>query len=71
MEDAVSKDVVRISVGPVLSCSDFREKVMAEVDANDVALNREDKKQAVADAIMAELEKMHTTGEKRREQFLK
>jgi glycerol-3-phosphate O-acyltransferase len=71
MEDEVSKDVVRIGVGPVLSCGEFREKIKAETGAKDVAPNREDKKQAVADAIMEELEKMHREGKKKREQYLK
>ena len=70
MDDAVSKDVVRIGVGPVISCGEFRGKVMAEADVN-VAFNRADKKQAVADSIMAELERMHLEGEKKREPFLK
>jgi len=67
----VSQDVVRISVGPVLSCTEFRGKIMADLDAKAVALSKEDKKQAVADAIMAELEKMNREGGKRRMQFLK
>ena len=71
MDDSVSKDVVRLSVGPVLSCSEFREKTRAEVDANTLDQNLPDKKQAVADAIMAELEKMHIEGEERRKRFLK
>ena len=74
MEDTVSKDVVRISAGPVLSCAEFRGRVRAEAEAKSPADQRGeplDKKQAVADAIMAELEKMHIEGEKRREQFLK
>jgi glycerol-3-phosphate O-acyltransferase len=71
MEDAVSQDVVRIGVGPVLSCTEFRGKIMTDLDAKAVALSKEDKKQAVADAIMAELEKMNREGGKRRMQFLK
>jgi glycerol-3-phosphate O-acyltransferase len=58
MDDSVSKDIVRLSISPVISCNDFRDKAR-ETDA-------EDKKQAVADAIMAELEKMHNEGEGRR-----
>ena len=68
MEDSVSKDVVRISAGPVLSCTEFRDRIRAEAGVKDDPKN--DKKQAVADAIMAELEKMHITGEERRKQFL-
>jgi glycerol-3-phosphate O-acyltransferase len=63
LDDIVCTDVVRISVSPVLSCAEFRERVIAEKEA-------EDKKQVVADAIMAELEKMHIEGEQRRKQFL-
>ena len=71
LEDEVSKDVVRISAGPVLSCAEFRDKIRAEADAIDPTLSVEEKKQAVADAIMAELERMHTEGEKKRRSFLK
>ena len=71
MEDEVSKDVVRISAGPVLSCAEFRDKVRAEFDAKTLTMNSEDKKQAVADVIMAELEKMHSVNEKKRESFFK
>jgi len=67
MDDPVGNDVVRLSAGPVLSCAEFREKVKAEADAKGI----EDKKQAVADTIMAELEKMHIEGEEKRKPFLK
>jgi glycerol-3-phosphate O-acyltransferase len=63
LDDIVCEDVVRISVSPVLSCTEFRERVIA-------AKETEDKKQDVADAIMAELEKMHIEGEQRRKKFL-
>ena len=63
MEDSVSKDVVRITAGPVISCREFRDEARAGSD--------EDKKQAVADAIMAVLEKMHIEGEVRRQKLLK
>ncbi|MCL2374192.1 MAG: 1-acyl-sn-glycerol-3-phosphate acyltransferase [Treponema sp.] len=62
MDDAVSKDIVRLSVGPVISCSEFRSNARsAETD---------DKKRAVADAIMAELERMHIEGEENRKRFI-
>ena len=64
MDDEVSKDVVRLSAGPVLSCAEFREKARAE------STQQEDKKQAVADAIMVELEKMHVEGEEKRKSYL-
>jgi len=63
LDDIVCNDVVRVSASPVLSCAEFRERVIAEKKGDD-------KKQAVADAIMAELEKMHIDGEERRKKFL-
>jgi glycerol-3-phosphate O-acyltransferase len=60
MNDAVSKDLVRVTVGPVVSCHEFREKARATVSDD------EDKKQAVADAIMNELEIMHVAAEEKR-----
>ena len=74
MEDTVSRDVVRVSVGPVYSCAEYRDRVKAESEAKSQAHQYSepiDKKQAVADAITAELEKMHIEGEKKRERFLK
>ena len=65
LEDTVSQDVIRITAGPVLSCAEFRDR--ARIDFN----GSEDKKQAVADAIMTNLEKMHNQGEDKRKQFLK
>jgi glycerol-3-phosphate O-acyltransferase len=64
MDDGVSNDVVRVSAGPVLSCSEFRDKARAGDD-------KADKKQAVADAIMAELEKMHIEAEEKRKKLLR
>ncbi|MDR0321751.1 MAG: 1-acyl-sn-glycerol-3-phosphate acyltransferase [Treponema sp.] len=60
MNDIVSKDIVRVTVSPVTNCNEFRDKVLA------TAVNEEDKKQAVADAIMNELEKMHISAEAER-----
>jgi len=59
INDYVEKDIVRVTVGPVISCDEFRENARA-------ASADEDKKQAVADAIMAELEKMHIAAEEKR-----
>jgi glycerol-3-phosphate O-acyltransferase len=79
MEDSVSPDLVRITAGPVISCAEFRDKVRAEVDAasaqkGEKTVDEEgcsvDKKQAVADAIMAMLEEMHIEGEKNRQKLL-
>jgi len=61
-EDLVTQDVVRITVGPVTSCAEFREKARAEAEAAGV----EDKKQATVDKIMELLEQMHQEAESRR-----
>ncbi|MCL2444354.1 MAG: 1-acyl-sn-glycerol-3-phosphate acyltransferase [Treponema sp.] len=65
MNDAVSKDIVRVTAGPVVDCQEFRNKVIAET------AEEEDKKQAVADKIMTELEKMHINAEIERQKLLK
>jgi len=59
MNDAVSKDIIRVTVSPVTNCNEFRDKVLAETQ-------EEDKKQAVANEIMNELEKMHIAAEPER-----
>jgi glycerol-3-phosphate O-acyltransferase len=64
MNDVVNKDIVRVTVGPVINCRDFREKAI------DTASDDEDKKQAVADAIMNELETMHIAAEEKRKKLL-
>jgi len=72
MNDVVSEDVVRITAGPVRSCSEFREKVHADFDRHsgfdgaEKDLNSDDRKQAVVDAVMAELETLHDEAEKKR-----
>jgi len=65
MNDAVSKDVVRVTVSPVISCDEFRDKALADLP------EESDRKQAVADAIMVELEKLHVAAEAERQKFLK
>jgi len=65
MNDAVSKDLLLTTVGPVVDCNEFRDKVLAD------AVNEEDKKQAVANKIMEELEKMNTAAEAVRLKLLK
>jgi glycerol-3-phosphate O-acyltransferase len=67
MEDSISKDVIRITAGPVLSCAGFRNQARAEADA----LGIEDKKQAAVDAIMRILEDMHNKAEPDRQALLK
>jgi glycerol-3-phosphate O-acyltransferase len=64
MNDAVSKDVIRVTAGPVMPCAEFRERVRAATPVN------EDKKQAVADTIMAELEKIHIASEVKRKELV-
>jgi len=61
MNDAVSKDIVRVTAGPILSCEEFRNKARENAEATGT-----DKKQAVADAIMAELDHLHVEAEKKR-----
>jgi len=65
MNDAVSKDIVRVTVSPVISCEEFRDKVLADLP------EESDKKQAVVDAIMVELEKLHISAEEKRQKLLK
>ena len=64
LKDMVNKDIVRVTVGPVISCSEFRDKVRAATSENN------DKKQAVADEIMKELEKLHLAAEEKRLKLL-
>jgi glycerol-3-phosphate O-acyltransferase len=72
LDESVSKDLVLLTAGPVVSCAEFRSK--ARSDAEERALKSggevEDKKQAVADALMATLEELHTEGEKKRQGLL-
>jgi glycerol-3-phosphate O-acyltransferase len=64
MNDAISYDIVRVTAGPVVSCGEFRDAVIARTGED------EDKKQAVADALMQELEKMHVAAEEERKKLL-
>ena len=66
MDDFVSEDVLRFTAGPVQSCAEFRNAVKTGTEA----AGAEDKKQAVVDAVMEELEKMHIAGEAARQQRL-
>jgi glycerol-3-phosphate O-acyltransferase len=65
LDDSVSQDLVRITAGPVIPCAEFRKKARA------AAAEGEDKKQAAADALMAELERLHTAAEEKRRVLLK
>jgi len=60
MEDLIYQDRVIYTVGPVQDCAEFRAHV------KHIHHFREDKKQAVADEIMAQLERMHEATEKDR-----
>jgi glycerol-3-phosphate O-acyltransferase len=62
MDDSVSKDVILLSAGPVLSCGEFRNKARADAEAGGI----EDKKQFTVDAIMQLLEEMHNNAEPER-----
>jgi glycerol-3-phosphate O-acyltransferase len=65
LNDAVSSDIVRVTVSPVIDCAEFRNKVREKTS------EEEDKKQAVVDEIMNELEKIHTVSEERRKKLIK
>ncbi|MDR0562834.1 MAG: 1-acyl-sn-glycerol-3-phosphate acyltransferase [Spirochaetaceae bacterium] len=67
LDDYISTDVVRCTAGPVISCTEFRNAVRAKAEATGIA----DKKQAVADAVMEQLNLMHLEAEKERQQILK
>ena len=67
MDDYVSKDLVRLTAGPILNCTDFRNNVRAEAEAAGI----EDKKQAVVDAIMNLLEELHIAAEPERQKLMK
>jgi glycerol-3-phosphate O-acyltransferase len=67
INDEVAKDVVRVTVGQVLSCASFREKARAEAETAGI----EDKKQAAVDAVMTELDRLHTPAEEKRQKMLK
>jgi len=66
INDIVASDIVRVTAGPVCSCAEFREKARKEAEAAGV----EDKKQAVVDGIMAELERLHNEAEDKRKKLL-
>ena len=66
MNDAVNSDLLRVTAGPVHSCAEFRNKARAAAEACGI----EDKKQAAVDAIMAELDRLHTAAEEKRQRLL-
>jgi glycerol-3-phosphate O-acyltransferase len=67
MEDFISKDIVRLTAGPVLSCTEFRNHARAEAEAQGI----EDAKQATVDAVMRFLDDMHNKAEPERQKLLK
>jgi glycerol-3-phosphate O-acyltransferase len=73
MEDSVSRDLVLLTAGPVVSCAEFRGKARSGAEERSLKSGgeAEDKKQAAVDAIMAELEKLHIEGEKKRQRLLR
>ncbi|MDR2552945.1 MAG: 1-acyl-sn-glycerol-3-phosphate acyltransferase [Treponema sp.] len=66
IEDYVSKDLVRLTAGPVLSCSAFRNEARTRAEA----AGMEDKKQAVVDAVMSLLDGIHNAAEPERQELL-
>lgn len=66
MNDVVCEDILTVTAGPVHACAEFRNKAKSAAEA----AGFEDKKQAVADAIMAELEELHTAAELKRQKLL-
>jgi glycerol-3-phosphate O-acyltransferase len=66
MEDSVSKDLVRLTAGPVISAPAFRNEIREKAEV----IGLEDKKQAVVDAVMNMLEDMHKAGEAERQKLL-
>jgi glycerol-3-phosphate O-acyltransferase len=73
MDDSVSRDIIRLTAGPVQSCAEFRGKARLAAEERSLKTGKspEDKKQAVVDAVMALLEEMHIAAESGREKLLK
>jgi glycerol-3-phosphate O-acyltransferase len=67
MDDYISPDILQYTASPVISTSDFRKNRRAEAESAGI----DDKKQAVVDAIMRELESMHNNLENERQKLLK
>ncbi|MDR0409852.1 MAG: 1-acyl-sn-glycerol-3-phosphate acyltransferase [Spirochaetaceae bacterium] len=65
IDDFVSEDVLRITASPMISCGEFREKALLEAAKSGV----EDKRQAVVDAVMRELDIMHNEAEMERQKI--
>jgi len=65
LDDTVHHDIVRVTAGNVINCTAFRDEIRAKADK----AGTEDKKQAVADAIMEELENLHNSAEVERQKL--
>jgi glycerol-3-phosphate O-acyltransferase len=65
LDDEITKDIIRVSAGPVLPCAEFRKQARTAAEAAGI----EDKKQAAVDAVMAELERMHIEAEEKRQKL--
>ena len=66
MDDYITPDILQYTAGPVISTEEFREENRAKAEAAGI----EDKKQAVVDAIMDELQIMHDKVEIERQKSL-
>ncbi|MDR0569120.1 MAG: 1-acyl-sn-glycerol-3-phosphate acyltransferase [Spirochaetaceae bacterium] len=66
LDDYISRDVVRCTASPVVSCGDFRNSARSKAETDGIA----DKKQAAADAIMDHLDTLHEQAETDRQKFL-
>lgn len=66
MDDFITPDILQYTAGPVTSTAEFRSHYRAKAEAAGI----DDKKQAVVDAIMAELEIMHNHVEAERQELL-
>ncbi len=66
MDDFITPDILQYTAGPVTSTAEFRSHHRAKAEAAGI----DDKKQAVVDAIMAELEIMHNHVEAERQELL-
>jgi glycerol-3-phosphate O-acyltransferase len=66
LDDSVSRDLVRLTAGKVMSCSAFRDEVREKAEKAKI----EDKKQTVADAVMELLEGLHNAAEPERQKLI-
>jgi glycerol-3-phosphate O-acyltransferase len=66
MDDYISPDILQYTAGPLTSTAEFRKRRRAEAEEAGI----EDKKQAVVDAIMRELEILHNNAELERQKLL-